>query len=52
MTDKIESKGKTVQEAVNEALLQMGARKDEVRVEVLEEPRCSASWAASRPGFS
>ena len=39
MTDKIESKGKTVQEAVNEALLQMGARKDEVRVEVLEEPR-------------
>ena len=39
MTDKIESKGKTVQEAVNEALLQMGARKDEVRVEILEEPK-------------
>jgi spoIIIJ-associated protein len=37
MTDKIESKGKTVDEAVNEALLQMGARRDEVKVEVLDE---------------
>jgi spoIIIJ-associated protein len=39
MTDKIESQGKTVQDAVNEALLRMGARKDEVRIEVLEKPR-------------
>ena len=37
MTDKIESKGKTVDDAVNEALLQMGVRRDEVKVEVLEE---------------
>ncbi len=39
MTDKIESQGKTVQDAVNEALLRMGARKDEVLIEVLEKPR-------------
>lgn len=39
MTDKIESKGKTVEEAVNEALLRMGARKDEVKIEVLDEPK-------------
>ncbi len=39
MTDKIESQGKTVEEAVNEALLRMGARKDEVQIEVLEEPK-------------
>lgn len=39
MTDKIESKGKTVEDAVNEALLQMGARRDEVNIEVLDEPK-------------
>lgn len=39
MTDKIESKGKTVEDAVNEALLQMGARRDEVNIEILDEPK-------------
>ena len=39
MTDKIETKGKTVKEAVSEALLQMGARQDEVEVTILEEPK-------------
>jgi spoIIIJ-associated protein len=37
MNDSIESQGKTVDEAIDEALLQMGARRDEVDVEVLEE---------------
>ncbi len=37
MTDRIESQGKTVDEAVSEALLQLGARRDEVTVEVLDE---------------
>jgi predicted RNA-binding protein Jag len=39
MTDKVEIQGKTVDEAVSEALLQMGARRDEVDVTVLEEPK-------------
>ena len=39
MTDKIEIKGKTVNDAVSEALLRMGARRDEVRIKVLEEPK-------------
>ena len=39
MTDKIEIQGKTVDEAVSEALLKMGARRDEVDVTVLEEPK-------------
>jgi spoIIIJ-associated protein len=37
MSDSIESQGKTVEEAVSEALLQLGARRDEVEVKVLEE---------------
>jgi predicted RNA-binding protein Jag len=39
MTDKVEIQGKTVDEAVSEALLRMGARRDEVDVTVLEEPK-------------
>lgn len=39
MTDKIEIQGKTVNEAVSEALLRMGARRDEVNVKILEEPK-------------
>ncbi|MGD9548168.1 MAG: Jag N-terminal domain-containing protein [Candidatus Krumholzibacteriia bacterium] len=39
MTDKIEIKGKTVDDAVREALLRMGARKDEVTVKVIDEPK-------------
>ena len=39
MSDKLEIKGKTVDLAVSEALLRMGARKDEVKITVLEEPK-------------
>ncbi len=39
MSDSIESKAKTVEEAVSEALLQLGARKDEVEIEVIDEAR-------------
>lgn len=39
MTDSIESRGKSVEDAVAEALLRLGARKDEVRIEVLDEGR-------------
>ena len=39
MTDKIEIQGKTVDAAVSEALLQLGARRDEVEIKVLEEPK-------------
>ncbi len=35
--DRIESQGATVEEAVSEALLMLGARRDEVEIEVLEE---------------
>lgn len=39
MSESIETKGKTVDEAVREALLQLGLRRDEVEITVLEEPR-------------
>ncbi len=39
MSDKIEAQGKTVQDAVNEALLRMGARQNEVKVTVVDEPK-------------
>lgn len=39
MSDSIETKGKTVDLAVSEALLQLGLRRDEVEIKVLEEPR-------------
>ncbi len=39
MSDKIEIQGKTVEAAVSEALLQMGARRDEVEIKVIEEPK-------------
>jgi len=39
MNEKIETQGKTVDEAVNEALLRLGARRDEVDVTVLDEPK-------------
>jgi spoIIIJ-associated protein len=39
MNDKIEASGKTVDDAVNEALLRLGARRDEVDVTVLDEPK-------------
>ena len=35
--EPIESKGRTVQEAIDEALLELGARRDEVEIEILEE---------------
>jgi len=37
MSEPIESTGRTVEEAISEALLQLGARRDEVEVEVLDE---------------
>jgi spoIIIJ-associated protein len=37
MSNSIESQGKTVEEALSEALLKLGARRDEVRVTVLDE---------------
>lgn len=43
MSDNIESRGKSVEEAVAEALLRLGARRDEVDVEVLEEAK-PALW--------
>lgn len=39
MNDNIESRGKSVEEAVAEALLRLGARRDEVDVEVIEEAK-------------
>jgi len=39
MTDRVEAQGKTVKEAVSEALLKMGARENEVKVTVLEQPK-------------
>ena len=39
MSDKIEAQGKTVDDAVNEALLRLGARRDEVDVTVLDKPK-------------
>jgi spoIIIJ-associated protein len=37
MNKSVESQGKTVEEAVSEALLKLGARREEVRVTVLDE---------------
>ncbi len=39
MNDKVETKGKTVKDAVAEALLRLGARRDEVNVTILEEAK-------------
>jgi spoIIIJ-associated protein len=39
MTDIVESRGRTADEAIAEALLQLGARREEVEVEILEEPQ-------------
>jgi spoIIIJ-associated protein len=39
MSENVESQGKTVEEAVSEALLVLGARHDEVEIEILEEGR-------------
>ncbi len=39
MNDKIETQGKTVKDAVAEALLRLGARRDEVIVKIIEEPK-------------
>ena len=39
MSNTIESKGRSVEEAISEALLQTGWRRDEVDVTVLEQPR-------------
>ncbi len=43
MTDSIEAQGKTVKEAVSEGLLQMGARENEVKVTILEQPKTGLS---------
>ncbi len=37
MSESIESQGKSVEEAVSEALLKLGARKDEIEVKILDE---------------
>ncbi len=37
MSESIESTGRTVEEAISEALLQLGARRDEVEVEIIDE---------------
>ena len=39
MNEKIETQGKSVDDAINEALLRLGARRDEVDVTVLDEPK-------------
>ncbi len=39
MSDSIQTQGKTVNEAVSEALLQLGLRRDEVEIKVIEEPK-------------
>lgn len=39
MTDQVTTKGKTVADAVAEALLQLGARKNEVNITVIDEPK-------------
>ena len=39
MNDKVETQGKTVKDAVAEALLRLGARREEVIVKVVEEPK-------------
>ncbi len=39
MSESIQTKGKTVNDAVSEALLQLGLRRDEVEIKVLEEPK-------------
>ncbi len=39
MNEKIETHGKSVDDAVNEALLRLGARRDEVDVTIIEEPK-------------
>ena len=37
--EQIESRGATIEEAVSEALLMLGARRDEVEIEVIDEPK-------------
>lgn len=39
MSESIQTQGKTVNEAVSEALLQLGLRRDEVEIKVIEEPK-------------
>jgi len=39
MTDQVTTKGKTVADAISEALLQLGARKNEVNITVIDEPK-------------
>lgn len=39
MNESIQTQGKTVNEAVSEALLQLGLRRDEVEIKVIEEPK-------------
>lgn len=39
MSESIETQGKTVNDAVSEALLQLGLRRDEVEIKVIEEPK-------------
>ncbi|MBU1674872.1 Jag N-terminal domain-containing protein, partial [bacterium] len=38
-TEQIESRAATVEEAISEALLRLGARRDEVEITVVEEGR-------------
>ncbi len=39
MSESIQTQGKTVNDAVSEALLQLGLRRDEVEIKVIEEPK-------------
>jgi len=50
MSETVEAKGKTVSEAVSEALLQLGLRRDEVDITVLQEPKPGLlGFIGSRP---
>jgi len=50
MSDSIQTQGKTVNDAVSEALLQLGLRRDEVEIKVVEEPKSGLlGFIGSRP---
>jgi len=49
MSNTIESKGRSVEEAISEALLRTGWRRDEVDVTVLEQPKSGFLGLGSKP---
>ena len=45
-----EARGPSVEEAVEVALAELGATEQEVRIEVVQEPKAGSwAWAARRP---